>query len=152
MGVPTAEKPPKGLNAYWLGVWRHALKTLKEQGTWAWEQRPLLDEYVYAMKAAQEARQGFDWLDALESYAKANASEMELPDWRALAQITSALPTMWDKHAKRAAALADQLALTPRGRKAIGMKREEGKDGEQDNDPFAGLDDEVARKRKAKAS
>lgn len=152
MGVPTAETPPKGLDAYWLGVWRHVLKTLKAQGTWAWEQRPLVDEYVYAMKAAREAREGFDWLDSLEGYAKDNSSEMEPPDWRALAQIIGALPSMWDKHAKRAAALADQLALTPRGRKAIGLKREEGKDGEQDNDPFAGLDDEFTRRREAKAS
>lgn len=151
MGVPTAETPPKGLDAYWLGVWRHVLKTLKEQGTWAWEQRPLVDEYVYAMKAAREAREGFDWLDSLEEYAE-NADDLPDIAWTVLRQIATGLPSMWDKHAKRAAALADQLALTPRGRKAIGIKREEGKDGEQDNDPFAGLDDELTRRREAKAS
>jgi hypothetical protein len=147
--IPTAETPPKGLDAYWLGVWRHVLKTLKEQGTWAWEQRPLVDEYVYAMKAAQDARRGFKWLDALEVYASEHRDQMELPDWRALAQITGALPATWDKHAKRAAALADQLALTPRGRKAAGLKREESKDGNE-NDPFAELD-EFTQKREAKA-
>ena len=47
---------------------RHAplLTTLKEQGTWAWEQKPLLDEYVFALIGAKDARRGFKWLDALE--------------------------------------------------------------------------------------
>jgi hypothetical protein len=35
MGTPTAERPPRGLDANWLGVWRHALKTLQKQGSWA---------------------------------------------------------------------------------------------------------------------
>jgi hypothetical protein len=152
MGVPTAETPPPGLNAYWLGVWRHVLKVLKEQKTWAWEQRPLVDEYVFALKAAEEARRGFDWLDALEKYADENAHELEMPDFRALAQIATGLPGMWDRHSKRASALADQLALTPRGRKPLRLKTsEEGEDGES-KDPFAGLDDEFTRKREAKAS
>lgn len=58
MGVPTAETPPVGLDAYWLGCWRHALKVLKGQGTWAWELKPLLDEYVFAMVDAEQARLG----------------------------------------------------------------------------------------------
>jgi hypothetical protein len=149
MGVPTAETPPRGLDAYWLGVWRHVLKTLKEQGSWAWEQRPLVDEYIYAMKAAQEAREGFDWLDSLERYAE-DAEDLPEIAWTVLRQIATGLPAMWDKHSKRAAALADQLALTPRGRKSAGMKREEGKDGDANTDPFAELD-EVAQKRQAKA-
>ncbi len=56
MGTPVAETPPQGLDAYWLGVWRHALKVMQEQGSWRWEQRPLLDEYVFALIAAHEAR------------------------------------------------------------------------------------------------
>src|SRR5690242_20561875 len=51
--VPTAERPPQGLNAYWLGAWRCALAVLKEQGTWAWEQKPLLDEYIFALRGAE---------------------------------------------------------------------------------------------------
>lgn len=54
--VPTAERPPQGLDADWLGVWRHALKVLKEQGTWSWELRPLLDEYVFALMESDHAR------------------------------------------------------------------------------------------------
>lgn len=118
MPVPVAETPPHGLDAYWLGCWRHALKVLKAQGSWAWEQKPLLDEYVFALIAAQNAR-----------------AEEE--------------PTRWDKHAKRASMLADQLLLTPISRKKAGVKA----DGEakRDEDPFAGLD-EISQAREARAN
>lgn len=140
--VPVAERPPKGLNAYWLGVWRHALKTLKAQGSWAWEQRPLLDEYVYALMGAKEARDGFKWLESLEEYVDANSADMPAISWTVLGQTASGLPTLWDKHTKRAAALADQLALTPRGRKAANL----GNSDEGPADPLAGLD-ELAQRR-----
>lgn len=118
--LPTAERPPQGLPAYWVGVWRHALKQLKDQDSWAWEQKPLLDEYVYALKGAEDARKGFKWLDALEIYAE-NAEELPEIAWSTLAGIAAGLPAQWDKHTKRAMALADQLALTDRGRKAAGV-------------------------------
>src|SRR4051812_31340817 len=110
MATPTAERPPKGLSAYWLGVWRHALKTLQVQGTWAWEQRPLLDEYVYALMEAERCRVGFGWLDALERYA-GDADELPEVAWVTLRQIAGAIPGQWDRHTKRAAGLADQLIL-----------------------------------------
>lgn len=116
MGIPTAETPPAGLDAYWLGVWRHVLKVLKEQGTWAWEQRPLVDEYVFAL-----------------AYARVARDEQEMK--------------VWDTLAKRAASLADQLALTPRGRKAAAVKA---KEADVEQDPFAELD-ELEQKRQAKA-
>ena len=143
--VPTAERPPKGLTAYWLGVWRHALKVMREQGTWSWELRPLLDEYLFALRGAEDARNGFKWLDHLEESVAS-----EDVDWMVLKAIATGLPAMWDRHAKRAAALADQLALTPRGRKAVGVAHE----AETAVDPFAGLDDELAprRDRRSQAS
>lgn len=150
MGVPTAETPPRGLDAYWLGVWRHALKVLKAQGSWAWEQKPLLDEYVFALRAADQARLGFKWLDALEVYAEAEAEDLPQVAWTTLGQITGSLPAMWDRHSKRASALADQLLLTPATRKKAGVKVHGGKDDEKPQDPFAGLDDEVGAKRKAR--
>jgi hypothetical protein len=116
MGIPVAETPPEGLcDAYWLGVWRHALKCMKEQGSWAWELRPLLDEYVFALMDAVVARDDEDRLS-------------------------------WDRSMKRAMALADQLALTPRGRKAagVGISSEE-----LDVDPFAALDELSARRAQA---
>lgn len=112
MPVPVAETPPSGLDAYWLGCWRHVLKTLKAQGTWAWEQKPLVDEYVFALVHARIARE-----------------EGELKNWGNLAT--------------RASALADQLALTPRGRKAAAVKV---KEDAKDDDPFAELD-ELAERR-----
>src|SRR3954447_958198 len=113
---PTAERPPKGLNSYWTHVWNHALKVLKEQGTWAWELKPLLDEYVFALRGAEATRDGFKWLDALERYAD-DADDLPEIAWTVLRQVAGGLPTQWDRHTKRAATLADQLALTPRGRK-----------------------------------
>lgn len=120
VGVPTAERPPKGLDAHHLGVWRHALKTLKALELWTWELAPLLGEYVHALQAADRARLADE-------------------------------PTQWDRHAKRAAALADQLALTPRGRKAIALASDDPEDAGP-ADPFAALDtDELAPRRAKRA-
>lgn len=116
------------------------MDTLKEQGTWAWEQKPLLDEYVFALKGAEDAREGFRWLDALESYAD-DADDLPEITWAVLQRLAGNLPTQWDRHAKRAAALADQLALTPRGRKAVGV-------GYEDIDaPAVSAIDELAARR-----
>jgi hypothetical protein len=117
---PTAERPPSGLDSYWTHVWQHALKVLKEQGTWAWELKPLLDEYVFALKGAADARDGFAWLDHLEESV---ASE-EI-DWIVLRQIASGLPVQWDRHTKRAASLADALVLTPAARKRHGISNDD---------------------------
>jgi hypothetical protein len=143
--VPTAERPPAGLNSYWTGTWRRALKILKEQGTWAWEQKPLLDEYIHALHAAESSRKGFAWLDHLE-----DAVASEEIDWIALRTIATGLPTQWDRHTKRAAALADQLALTPRGRKAINVGDDQGDAGKA-NDPLSGLDELATRRASAGA-
>ncbi len=145
---PTAERPPSGLNAYWTHVWQHALKCMQEQGSWAWELKPLLDEYVFALRAAEATRDGFAWLDALERYAAENADRMDLPDWSALAQMAAGLPTQWDRHTKRAALLADKLVLTPEARKRHGIFE----DADEVADPFDALDapaDELAPRRSA---
>lgn len=139
---PTCERPPSGLNSYWTHTWDHALKVLKGQGTWAWELKPLLDEYVMALKGAEDARAGFRWLDHLE---KAVASEEV--DWLTLGRIAGGLPTQWDRHTKRAAALADQLLLTPRARKAHGLFSEDDKPA----DPFGDLDELAPRRNRAQA-
>lgn len=152
MGVASIEKCPAGLDPKWSATWRLTRDELKEAGTFSASMRPLLDEFVFALKGAEDARIGFGWLDALEIYASENESEMEIPDWRALAQISGSLPTQWDKHAKRASALADQLGLSPKAQRSLGKKLEGGKDGKQDTDPFSGLDDEVSAKRQAKAA
>jgi len=146
MPVPTAERPPEGLSAYWLGVWRHALKQLQDQDSWAWEQKPLLDEYVYALKGAEDARKGFRWLDALEEYAD-DADGLPEIAWTVLRQIAGGLPSQWDKHTKRAMALADQLALTDRGRKAAGIRDDD--DAEEAGSALDALDNVTPIRRPA---
>lgn len=128
MAIPSAERPPKGLNADWLGVWRHALKALKDQGTWCWEQRPLLDEYVYALRAAEDARVGFGWLDKLEEEAT------ESVDLLLLKQIATGLPAQWDRHVKRANQLAHTLLLTEKARKEHGLSGND--DGDTNSSPM----------------
>lgn len=138
---PTAERKPPGLGLYWSHVWERALKAMKDQGSWAWEQRPLLDEYVHALMAAEATRGGFAWLDHLQEVGSLDEVDMQL-----LRQIAGGLPTQWDRHVKRAARLADQLALTPRGRKAAGIGNS---DKESEVDPFAAFADELAQRRRA---
>jgi NAD(P)H-hydrate repair Nnr-like enzyme with NAD(P)H-hydrate dehydratase domain len=95
---------------------RHALKVLKEQGTWDWEQKPLLDEYVFSLMDAEGMR--------LEGKS-----------------------APWDRAVKRAMALADQLVLTPRARKAYGLYDVE--DEEESKDPFDALDELAPRRAQA---
>jgi hypothetical protein len=142
--LPTAERPPSGLNSYWTHVWNHALNVLQEQGTWAWELKPLLDEYVFALRGAQDARKGFAWLDALSEYANRNADEVPEIAWESLRQIAGALPMQWDRHTKRAAALADALILTPAARKRHGI-------GNDPQAPEVSVVDQLAQRRAGRA-
>lgn len=156
-GHTSIERCPSNLPKRWQAIWRQARDEMKEAGTFTAAMRPLLDEYVYAMQAAEDARKGFKWLDALEVYAHENAAELELPDWRALAQITGSLPSMWDKHVKRAADLAGLLGLTPKAQRDLKRKTtgKDGGDGDSKPDPFAALDgsgDELAPRRRRRAS
>jgi 4-hydroxyphenylpyruvate dioxygenase-like putative hemolysin len=113
---------------------------LKEQGTWEWEQKPLLDEYVYALRAAEQTREGFAWLDHLtETVAR------EEIDWITLKQVAGNLPTQWDRHVKRATLLADKLVLTPE------VKKRHGLNGDEDTEKVGSAIDELA-KRRARAS
>jgi len=100
--VPEAEKRPQGLELLWCHAWDQALKVMKARGTWDRSLRPFLDEYVYALRAAQLARE-------------------------------AGRPVDWDRHAKRALALADLLVLTPAARRSSGADA-------RPEDPFAGLD------------
>jgi hypothetical protein len=117
-------------------VWDHALGVMKEQGTWAWELKPLLDEYVFALRAAEATRDGFGWLDALERYAE-NADELPEIAWSVLREVAGSLPTQWDRHTKRAAGLADKLVLTPEAKRRHGVYDEA---DEVDEEGFDALD------------
>lgn len=93
------EKPP-AITEPWLDAWRSALEQLKEQGSWVVAQRPMLDQYAFALRAA-------DWA-------------MEAGD----AQIE------WDKHSKRALAFAEALGLTAKARKVLAVKAKAADSGE----------------------
>lgn len=125
--VPTAERPPEGLSAYWLGVWRHALKVLKEQGTWAWEQRPLLDEYVFALREARVSRE----LAEVDPYHPTTAGSLQPHPGFVQA----------DRAARRAVLLAGTLKLTPEEQRKLVAT-----DGSAAADPFAEFD-ELAQAR-----
>ncbi|HEY7831784.1 MAG TPA: hypothetical protein VIC06_14575 [Solirubrobacteraceae bacterium] len=116
---------------------------MKLVDTFSASMRPLLDEYVFALRAAEDARVGFGWLGRLENIAEDDIA------WEALGKIVSGLPVQWDKHTKRAMELAGVLGLTPKAQKALSVKAKEGKDGEQD-DPFGGLD-ELEPRRQARS-
>lgn len=125
MPVPTAERPPEGLNdAYWLGVWRHVLKVLKEQGTWKWEQRPLLDEYVFALREAVTARE----------------MAQEDPYHETDKQLLHPHPGFQqaDRATRRAVVLADTILLTEKSRREHGLVDEEAPDATSEGDQ-AGL-------------
>lgn len=111
MAVPVAERPPQGLDARWLGVWRHALKVMKEQGTWAWEQRPLLDEYVAALMEAETAR------------AQAESAPYHETDKGLLHPHPGFQQA--DRAARRAVVLAETLVLTPEAQRAAGIEGED---------------------------
>lgn len=55
--LPTPERPPGELSSYWSHFWCHCRDAMKEQGTWSRELKPLLDEYVYALVHAEQARE-----------------------------------------------------------------------------------------------
>ena len=99
---------------------------------------------MFALRGAEDARSGFKWLDALEEYAE-NADELPEIAWTTLGKIASGLPVQWDRHAKRAMALADQLGLTDRGRKAAGIG---GQNSDEPEDPFADLDADAPKLRR----
>src|SRR5262249_45427062 len=67
-----------GLDAYWLGAWRAALKQLKEQGSWVPAHKPLLDEYVRALQLADRAFKSDAGGDRHSKRALAYAVELEL--------------------------------------------------------------------------
>lgn len=105
--IPVAETPPFGLTAYWLGVWRHALKVMKEQDSWAWEQKPLLDEYVAALVEAEGARQ----LAKEDPYHETEKGLLHPHPGFAQA----------DRASRRAVVLAGTLLITPEAQRAHGL-------------------------------
>lgn len=124
-----SESPPTGLRAPYLALWRGCLEALKRQGTWTPDQKPLLDDYVLAVR------------QSVEHQKVAEADPFTVTEQgRVYAHPGFALA---DQAAKRAVLLADTLILSPKARRAHGIDGDE----EQAN-PLDRLD-ELAQRRKA---
>ena len=124
-----AESPPTGLRAPYLALWKGCLEALKRQGTWTPDQKPLLDDYVFAVRQSVEHQQ-------LAEEAPFTVTEQG----RVYAHPGFALA---DQAAKRAVLLADSLILSPKAKKAHGIDQDE-----EDANPLDRLD-ELAERRKA---
>src|SRR5437667_342125 len=77
MGVSALERPP-GWPEPWLGLWRITHKQLREQGSWVPAHKPLLDEYVRALKLARTAFEAGEGGDRHSKRALAYATELGL--------------------------------------------------------------------------
>ena len=75
MGVSPLEQPP-GWPEPWLGLWRITHKQLKEQGSWVPAHKPLVDEYVRALKLANAAFEAGEGGDRHSKRALAYAVEL----------------------------------------------------------------------------
>jgi hypothetical protein len=130
--VPHWEKPP-GVKEPWLAVWRLALKAMKEVGTWSAPMKPLLDEYVTALRVAREYRAIAEaGVQTIHHRAKdgEEAWDETLP-----AGIQRSMDTgidhphkgfdLADREMRRAMSLADMLGLTPKAQKALVEKAAE---------------------------
>ena len=130
--VPTVERPP-GVREPYLGMWRYALKCMKESGAWDPALRPLLDEMIHCWRLANEHRARAE----AEGWAVNRESGLE----HAHDGFKSALA-----HTARAIALADALGLTPKAKKALALKAEEPL---KEPDAFQAADELAPRRARA---
>ncbi len=106
-----SNRPAEGIDkSPWRNLWEGCQRQLVEQGTWDDNQKPLLDQYIFAVKESLEAREMAD-----------DRPFSEHADGRVYAHPGFALA---DRAAKRAATFADALVLTPKARKALGLLKE----------------------------
>jgi phage terminase small subunit len=142
MGVPAVEKAPAGLGARWHPVWRAVLAHMKAAGTWSAVQRPLVDEYVIALRTAVEHRERAQ----VEPFAHSRETDRDF----AHPGFASA-----DREVKRAVSLASTLGLTVRAQREIVKLSREIADGNDDgksrSHPLAALDELQQRRARRSA-
>jgi hypothetical protein len=63
------KQPPGGLHEPWLTVWRAALAEIEKAAAWTPAVRPVLDEYVAALRTAAQLR---DLADAADTVTAAS--------------------------------------------------------------------------------
>lgn len=119
-----SDRPADGIDrSPWRNLWEGCQRQLKEQGTWQEQQKPLLDQYVFAVKEALEHRALAD-----------EQPTAEHADGRVYLHPGFASA---DRAVKRAASLADLLGLTPKARKALGLLDLDDDADDQDDQPSA---------------
>jgi hypothetical protein len=104
-GTPTWERPP-AIRPPWYDFWRAAMAKMKEMGTWSSIARPLLDEYVAALRVAEDHR------------ALAEADPVQVNRESGLPHPHGCFASA-DRELRRAAMLAGELLLTPKAQKAL---------------------------------
>lgn len=116
--------PPQHFSERWRRVWRHTLAYLQQRGSWRDDQRPLLDEYVEALREAAIAKTAA----RADPYRQTSSGSLQAHPGFAQA----------DRAARRAVLLAGALRLTAETEL-------------HDADDFDGLDqDELASRRAAR--
>lgn len=133
----SAEKPPTGLMGPWRAVWSEARTEIVRLGAWSKPRRRLLDSYVFALR------------DAAHLAELARAAPVSQSKESGLPSAHSAWAAA-DRERKAAIALAGELGLTARAAKLLDGKLED--NGEGAADPYRALDDELAPRRKRRAS
>lgn len=119
--------PPTGLKAPWRAVWRAAQRNLDTEGVWSPALRPLLDEYVEALRRARELRPPAGADSANTGFVAA------------------------DRESRRAVAIATALGLTPK--RPVGRPRKEKQpsaDEKKTTNPFEELDELAPRRAQRK--
>ena len=152
--TPDIEKPPGGLKEPYLGMWRLALKHLKETGLWQWTLRPLLDEYIFALRTAREHRAiAQDAVQTIVHYKGRPDEYAETLPAGTRRSRESDLDSLHpgfasaDREIKRAVQLAGELGITPKAQQALVAKA----GAPEEPDAFTQAD-ELATRRTRKAA
>jgi phage terminase small subunit len=132
--IPNIEKPP-GIKEPYLGMWRLALADLKDSGLWRGTVRPLLCEYIDCYRLAHEHRAIAETAVQTIHHRANKAAGEEAWDEVLPAGVRRSTESNLDslhpgfasadREMKRAIALANELGLTPKARKALAVEAAE---------------------------
>jgi phage terminase small subunit len=153
--TPDVEKPPGGLKEPYLGIWRYALKHLKESDLWRPTLRPLLDEYAFALRTARAHRLLAETTVQIITHYKGREDEWieELPPGvrrNRESDLDSLHPgfASADREIKRAIAIAAELGITPKAQQALVAAA----DAPEEPDAFTQADELTARRTRKAAT
>lgn len=122
----------------WIEVRESVEEEMKRDGTWSAVSDVLLDEYIGAMRLAEEARLAIN-AEPFHVSPKTGRSFAH-PGW-----------IRWDGAARRAIRMADLLGITPRARQRLGISLRPAEDEVDEFGPLPPLDpfDELASRARS---